>query len=236
MDENIKQKEMKKYYDESSYYEDAPNNYPNKKTLFNQYMIKNILDIYYPSKSEKIVDMGCGWGNVSIFLAKKGFDVLGIDYSKKSIKICKGTVKELNLNNAQFICKSVTDTKLESLSVDIIYCADLVEHLYSFIYMEFLQEAHRILKKNGKLIIYTPNPSHIFEILKKQNIILKKDITHVDYKNMKRLKTSLINRRFKIIKSYYIASHIPYINFIENSLMNLIPIFRRRNAILAIKK
>jgi hypothetical protein len=104
------------------------------------------------------------------------------------------------------------------------------------VYINLVKEVHRILKVRGKFIVYTPNPSHILEILKNHNIILKKDITHVDYKTMKRLMDSLSNEGFTIKKSYYIESHIPFMKVIERILMNFIPLFRRRNAVLAIKK
>jgi 2-polyprenyl-3-methyl-5-hydroxy-6-metoxy-1,4-benzoquinol methylase len=84
-EDSIKQEEMRRHYDESFYYEGARDNYADTKSKFNQYTIKNVLQIYYPSKKEKILDVGCGWGNISLALEKEGFNVTGMDYSKKSI-------------------------------------------------------------------------------------------------------------------------------------------------------
>lgn len=228
--------EIKKYYDESSYYEKNQRNFADKKTRFKAYMIKNIFNIYYPEKKEKILDVGCGWGNISLELQRRGFNVTGLDYSKKSIEICKKTAKILNLDETKFVCQDATDTKSRSNSFDVIYCADLVEHLYPEIYLDLIRETHRILKKGGKFIIYTPNPSHSFEVLKRHNIILKKDISHVDYKTMDRLKNDLAGNGFLIKKADYMESHIPILNIIERVFIKIIPLLRRRNAVLAIKQ
>ena len=173
---------------------------------------------------------------MSLHLQKKGFDVTGVDYSQKSIDICKRIAKKYKLDDTTFLYRDATDTGLESSSFDVAYCTDIVEHLYPDIYIKLFEESRRLLKVGGKLIIYTPNPSHYLEILKNHNIILKKDITHVDYKKMKRLKKSLQNTGIIIKKSYYIESHLPIINIIEKYSMKIIPFLRRRNAILAIKQ
>jgi len=233
--DEIKQNKMKEYYNSSCYFEKAKHNFPGSKNRFNKYMIKNVFKIYYPQKNEKILDMGCGWGNISLVLQKEKFNITGLDYSTTAIDICKKSAKKLNLDDSKFICKNATDTGLESESFDVIYCADLVEHLYPKIYNDLTKEAHRILKRGGKFVIYTPNPQHIFEILRRYDIILKKAISHVDYKTMDRLIKSLNENDFSIKKSFYIESHIPFFNNIEKILIPIIPILRRRTAILAIK-
>jgi len=37
----------------------------------------------------RVLDIGCGAGRHSLYLQKKGFDVLGIDSSPLAIKVCK---------------------------------------------------------------------------------------------------------------------------------------------------
>lgn len=233
--DRLKQESMKEYYDNTDYYERAKNNFADKPNRFNLYTVKNALAIYFPKKDEKIIDIGCGWGNISLALQKRGFDVIGLDYSKKSIEICKNTAKKLSLDSEKFIFANATDTKLRTESFDVAYCCDFVEHLYPKVYEDFLKEIYRILKKNGKFIIYTPNPSHFLEILRKHNIILKGEISHVDYKTMERLKSSLLAHGFSIKMAFYIESHLPLLNYIEKMFLGFVPFFRRRNAVLAIK-
>lgn len=37
----------------------------------------------------RVLDVGCGAGRVSLYLQKKGFDVLGVDVSPLAIRVCK---------------------------------------------------------------------------------------------------------------------------------------------------
>ena len=235
-DEDIKKQEaMRKYYNKSDYYERTRNNFADKKNRFNKYMVKNAFSIYYPKKEEKIIDLGCGWGNISLALQSENFDVTGLDYSLKSVEICKKTALKMGFDPNKFICADATNTGLKKNSFDVAYCCDLVEHLYPEIHNKLISEARRILKKGGKFVIYTPNPTHIFELLKQNNIILKKDVAHVDYKTMARLIESLKNNGFIIKKSFYIESHVPLLRNFEKVFLSYIPILRRRIAVLAEK-
>ena len=111
-----------------------------------------------------------------------------------------------------------------------------MEHLYPEISEKVLDECRKLLKKEGKLVIWTPNRGHILEILKNNNIILKRDVSHVDYKSMDNLLTSLHKRDFSVRKSYYAESHIPVFRILERLLIPVLPLLRRRIAILAEKR
>lgn len=221
------QREMKRYYDESEYFDKKPSK------LFQDYRILNIFHIYRPNKNERILDIGCGWGTISFAISFLCKEVIGLDYSQKSIDNCNALLKD---NNIKFICADAQNTGFDSESFDVIISADLFEHLYPEVYENVLDECNRLLKKKGKLVIWTPNKVHILEILKNKNIILKKDISHVDYKSMDRLLESLTKRNFAIKKAYYVESHIPIINILERLLLRILPLARRRIAILAEKE
>lgn len=49
-----------------------------------------IIKLLQKNKTQKILDVGCGTGEHSIFLARKGFNVIGIDISEKMIDISQG--------------------------------------------------------------------------------------------------------------------------------------------------
>jgi tellurite methyltransferase len=53
------------------------------------------LGFFYPSK--RLIDVGCGNGRDSFFFARKGFDVLGVDYSKVAISQDQKTIEMKNL-------------------------------------------------------------------------------------------------------------------------------------------
>ncbi|MDZ7658582.1 class I SAM-dependent methyltransferase [Fodinibius sp.] len=49
-----------------------------------------------------ILDLGCGRGRHSLNLAKRGYDVTGIDLSPEAIKTAQEKAEKLNLSNTQF--------------------------------------------------------------------------------------------------------------------------------------
>lgn len=51
--------------------------------------IDNILQYLTPTSSAKILDIACGEGRHAAYIASKGYDVLGIDLSRRSIEIAK---------------------------------------------------------------------------------------------------------------------------------------------------
>ena len=85
-------------------------------------------------------------------------------------------------------------------------------------------------------MIWTPHRGHILEKMKSNNILLKRDPAHVDYKSMRIIVDELEKRRFKVIKKYFTESHLPLWNLIEKIGLPFIPLLRRRIAILAEKQ
>ena len=235
MKESKQQKVDATYYDENEYFDSGMKVFTDLESPFQKYRVSKVLQIYQPNKNERVLDLGCGWGTFCFALAPLCKEIIGVDFSRKSIDLCNRLLAKSKYNNIKFICADAQNTPLASNSFDVIICADLFEHLYPEDFKRVLDECRRLLKKGGKIVIWTPHRGHILEILKNNNIILKKDISHVDYKSMNYLLDELRKRHFSIIKSYYVESHIPVFRFFEKLLMGLLPIMRRRIAILAEK-
>jgi 2-polyprenyl-3-methyl-5-hydroxy-6-metoxy-1,4-benzoquinol methylase len=203
---------------------------------FYEFRIAKVLEIYSPTKEEYVVDLGCALGTFCFVLAPRCKQVIGVDYSTKAIAICNNLQRKSPNNNVKFICSAVHDTGLESGSVDVVICADLVEHLYPAVFEKTLDESRRLLRKHGKLVVWTPHRGHIIEILANNDMFLKRNVTHVDYKSMDCLLNNLQKRNFAIKKAYYTESHIPVFRIFEKLLLPVLPVMRRRIAVLAEKE
>ena len=115
------------------------------------YCIKNN---FKNPKSIKVIDYGCGNGLFIDFLKKKGISGIGIEVDESS------TQKLINKKIKFF--KNLESTK--SNSYDLCVMFDVLEHLTSPI--KDLIKIRDKLKKNGKIIIYTPNiHSLAFELM-----------------------------------------------------------------------
>jgi len=232
IDDKRKQEVIRAHYDDA-YYAPLVDSY-RRMDRFTRYRIEKVFEIYMPKKGERVLDLGCGVGTISLELAKRGIDVIGLDYSQQAINICRSLSRELHLS-VEFALADATSTGFPPTSFDVVFCADLVEHLYPEIFKSLISETKRILKVGGKFIIWTPNPGHIIEFLKKRNMILKRDEGHVGYRTLRELRENLQEQGFRIDKAYHRESHLPIFYLLERLFQRIIPLMRRRNAVLATK-
>ena len=224
------------YYDESDYFEGASRHLRDLKSPFQRYRTEKVLEIYRPGKQARVLDLGCGWGTVSFALAPMVRSVVGVDFSARSVELCRKGAEDLGLQNVEFVHADATDTGLPDESFDLVYAVDLMEHLYPDQTQKVLDECARVLKRGGRIVIWTPNPGHLLEILRERTFLLKADPSHVDYKTLEQIHRQLIERGISIEKAYYAESHVPVLREIERSFMASLPILRRRIAVLGRKR
>jgi len=230
-----KQEEMRRWYDEGDYFDGKVDVFANLRSPFQRYRLAKVLQIYTPKKDERVLDLGCGWGTFTFALAPICKEIVGLDYSAKSIELCEKLATESGLDKIRFICADASNTGFPESSYDIVIAADLFEHLYPEVSAQTIREAYRILAPSGKFSIWTPYRGHIIEILKNRDIIFKHDPSHVDYKSMDWLIEQLTTAGFAIRKKYYVESHIPIFRTLERITLPFFSIMRRRIAILAEK-
>ena len=102
---------------------------------------------HFIKNGSRIINIGCGVGNVSQLASNYG-EVVSTDYSLKAAQLTKQKGNDL------IFCSSVLDLSLKEDYFDIALCLDVLEHLASD--TKGLKEIHRVLKKSGMLIITVP--------------------------------------------------------------------------------
>jgi 2-polyprenyl-3-methyl-5-hydroxy-6-metoxy-1,4-benzoquinol methylase len=225
----------KEYYDQSDYFEGRAGHLTDMRSRFQRYRVSKVLDIYQPMSGQRVVDFGCGWGTFGFALADRVAEVVGIDFSDKSIELCNRRLEADPRENIRFLCADAGQTGLEGGVYDVVIAADLFEHLYPDDSMRVVDEAFRILKPGGHFSVWTPHRGHVIEVLKNRNILLRRDVTHVDYKSMDRMKEMLEAAGFGIARAYYAESHLPGLSLLEKLFQGAMPLLRRRIAVLGQK-
>jgi 2-polyprenyl-3-methyl-5-hydroxy-6-metoxy-1,4-benzoquinol methylase len=110
-----------------------------------------------PQKDLRILDIGCGRGELSYALAKAGATVTGIDYSSEAISIAKSTFSHDSSLNLEYICDDVLNYPFSS-KFDRIILSDVVEHIEEPALQILLMRCRELLSVDGFLIIHTaPN-------------------------------------------------------------------------------
>lgn len=57
--------------------------------------------------ADVIVDIGCGSGRDSLFFARQGLRVIGVDGSQSAVETCSTRATDTGLDNASFVCADV---------------------------------------------------------------------------------------------------------------------------------
>ncbi len=100
-----------------------------------------------PEKA-KCIELGCGPGEISVFLEKYSFNLIGIDKSKEMIEVAKS----LN-SNISFITDDVFDLTIKNSYADGIVAPFLIVNFDDEEIKKALVEMNRILKNQGILLI-----------------------------------------------------------------------------------
>jgi SAM-dependent methyltransferase len=140
---------------------------PSKREILssNDLLIKFLLNSpeFKSRKKLKLLDAGSGIGQYVYYTKKLGFDSVGIDFSKKSVKIAKklknrvifGDLRKLPFNDEEF---------------DIVLAGGSLEH---FPETEMaISEVNRVLKRKGLFIGNVPHRNGIYTLSKKIQQIL----------------------------------------------------------------
>ena len=114
-----------------------------------------------PRQGERVLDVGCGRGELSFYAAYKGLRVWGVDYSADAISMAEEIKQRLLRPECQTVEFRLTrdwSSEFPPESFDIVFLCDVVEHVYPHELDEMLQTAYRYLVPGGRLIIHThPN-------------------------------------------------------------------------------
>lgn len=147
------------FQEESDFHDGWANSTQIKKTRVNEmfespmaienhHILKEVGDI----KGKKILDIGAGLCESSVYLAKKGADVTALDLSPKMLERGK------ELANFHGVNIKTLHTPAEEISgeelFDIIYVANTIHHLENK--DKFLAASKRLLKPNGVFISWDP--------------------------------------------------------------------------------
>lgn len=100
----------------------------------------------------KTIDLGCGTGNYSIYLASLGFEVTGVDNSSTAIKIAQQNAKKKGVKCDFFVANVLGNLNEAKSSFDFAYDWGLLHHIFPEQRRIYVKNVYQILTPKGKFL------------------------------------------------------------------------------------
>ncbi len=131
-----------------------------------QELVSFIATINFP-KHITALDVGCGAGQESIFLAKQGFRVIGVDLSPEGLKIAEQNAKEAGVS-IEWHLANVSDLPIAYHSIDLINDRGCFHVITDDQRTSYASSLAKVLKSGGKVFLrgcrYLGEMDHFIEV------------------------------------------------------------------------
>ena len=99
---------------------------------------------------KEFLDVGCGFGRNSIFMAKQNFNVSTFDLSEYSVETTKQKAKEQNVILKDICVADMLNMPYLDNSFDCLLAMNVISHTDKIGFNKILSEIRRVLKPNGE--------------------------------------------------------------------------------------
>lgn len=110
------------------------------------------------SPGQKVLDIGCGWGGMALYLHKQcGVDVLGITLSEEQLKVARERAAAEGVSDhVRFELIDYRDVGAElGAPFDRIVSVGMFEHVGTPNYRAFFRQCHNLLTEDGIMLLHT---------------------------------------------------------------------------------
>ena len=150
-------------------------------------------------KDKVVLDIACGEGYGSDMLASAAQRVIGIDIDRDVVE--HAAKRYAHRNNLQYLQGTAESIPLEAASVDVVVSFETIEHMTEQSQYAFLDEIERVLKKDGVLIISTPNKAVYSDRYQYKNEFHVKEFYHDDFWNF-------LHEKFAYVQLFFQAFEV----------------------------
>lgn len=117
-----------------------------------------MLDLYVErgqlQDGQRLLDLGCGWGSLSLYLAERfpQSQVLGVSNSASQRLFILERARQRGLNNLEILTSDINQLQLPDQEFDRIVSIEMFEHVRN--YASLFQRLQAALKPGGKLFVH----------------------------------------------------------------------------------
>ena len=126
---------------------------------------RSFLERIGPANGLTILDIGCGFGALSLYLANEGADVVGLDIVNGMTTLCRKRSSATGVE-AQFVTADAEQLPFKDCSFDRVIGMRTIHHFPNI--KHFFEETHRVLAPSGRAVFVEPQKNNpIVEVNRK---------------------------------------------------------------------
>lgn len=168
-----------------------------------KYIVGKLLSHLNPDKNGLYLDIGCGTGNYTVELNKKGFDFIGIDPSEIMLNEARSKT-----NNISWKIGTAEKNGLPENSVDGVVGTLTIHHWDNL--NKGFSELNRVLKDGGRIVIFTSTDEQTKGYW--LNHYFPKMLFHssTQMPTLENIKSAIVNSGFEIIEvdNYFVRPDV----------------------------
>lgn len=118
-------------------------------------MVKDVLQ-GYRFAGKRVLDVGCGIGDLSFLLAARGAEVVGVELDEEKVERAAAIAQRWNFQQLRFVAGDVM--RLDQMGLgqfDVITCIALLEHIQQD--EDLLTQMLSLLRPGGLLVVEVPS-------------------------------------------------------------------------------
>jgi ubiquinone/menaquinone biosynthesis C-methylase UbiE len=112
-----------------------------------------VLEVAGVQPDTQVVDLGCGTGQISLPLARRGARVLAVDVSPAMIRQLESEAGRAGVTSLEGLAMPIEELNLPDQSVDLIVSSYALHHLRDADKARLVSSAFRWLRPGGRLVI-----------------------------------------------------------------------------------
>ena len=117
-----------------------------------------VFELAAPRAGERILDLGCGRGEVVLAALRAGCEVWGLDFSPAAVELTRTTVQANEPaaeSRLHVLACDAAEMDFDSGMFDCVLTSDFVEHILPERLGLIVDRVHRSLKQGGRFIVHT---------------------------------------------------------------------------------
>ncbi len=122
----------------------------------NDDIMDRILSLVQPPEGAKFLDAGCGVGDHTARIVRRGYDCLGVDISPTILERAERRMAAMGLGGrARFRCIALEDLGQSNEAFDVIHCRGVLMHIPAW--KEALRNLCSVLRPGGHIAVLENN-------------------------------------------------------------------------------